>query len=475
VSFEKDYSDSHRQESETICHVPPDSSCIVFDSLKIYPHGQNLLGMKKLMLSFSLAAFLSLSYLPAVPQAKTPDSTAAEESPLKEQLSDQEEARDRAVQDTPPAKRLNFSWNRGLHIDMPREHFKLKVGGRIQADAAWIFEDSVLQGSLGDLGSDAEIRSARLYVSGTVHPRIGFRAQYDFKFEEWKNLYLDITIPHVGTVRAGKQKETFGLELLTGLKQLTFIERALPNGLDPARNYGVRLSNAVFKERMTWAFGSFRETGRLSEGRSSNRNFSARLTGLPWYGDSGQQLLHLGFGYSLRYPSEDRVRVAQRPESHLAPLLVDTGIFAANKVTLINSEVAWVQRRLSLQGEYKKGFFKSEVTNDPRFSGAYVQFSVFLTGESRKYNPLTGTFELITPLHRFKDSNWGHGAWELAIRYSYIDLNDRGILGGEMKDVVLGLNWYMHSSTRVTLNYIHSYLKAGGSAKILMTRLQIAF
>jgi len=57
----------------------------------------------------------------------------------------------------------------------------------------------------------------------------------------------------------------------------------------------------------------------------------------------------------------------------------------------------------------------------------------------------------------------------------YIDLNDRGILGGEMKDVVLGLNWYMHSSTRVTLNYIHSYLKAGGSANILMTRLQIAF
>ena len=44
-----------------------------------------------------------------------------------------------------------------------------------------------------------------------------------------------------------------------------------------------------------------------------------------------------------------------------------------------------------------------------------------------------------------------------------------------MKDVTLGLNWYMHSSTRVTFNYIHSVLKAGGSAKILMTRLQIAF
>ncbi len=432
--------------------------------------------MKKLPLSFSLAAFLSLSFLAAVPQAKTQDSTAAEESPLEEQLSDQEKARGRAVQDTPPAKRLNFSWNRGLHIDTSREHFRLKVGGRIQTDAAWISEDSVLQGSLGDLGSHAEFRSIRLYVSGTVHPQIEFKAQWAFEAEEWKNLYLDIRIPHLGTVRAGKQKETFGMELLTGLKQLTFIERALPNGMYPARNYGVRLSNADFKERMTWAFGSFRETGRLSEGRSSKRNFSARVTGLPWYGDSGQQLLHLGFGYSLRYPAEDRVRVAQRPESHLAPLLVDTGIFAAEKVTLINSEVAWVQRRLSLQAEYKKGFYKSGVTtNDPRFSGAYVQLNVFLTGETRRYNPISATFEQIAPVHRFKDSNWGHGAWELAFRYSTIDLNDRGIQGGEMKDVTLGLNWYMHSSTRVTFNYIHSVLKAGGSAKILMTRLQIAF
>ena len=69
----------------------------------------------------------------------------------------------------------------------------------------------------------------------------------------------------------------------------------------------------------------------------------------------------------------------------------------------------------------------------------------------------------------------GPRRWELAFRYSTIDLNDRGIQGGEMKDVTLGLNWYMHSSTRVTFNYIHSVLKAGGSAKILMTRLQIAF
>ena len=141
----------------------------------------------------------------------------------------------------------------------------------------------------------------------------------------------------------------------------------------------------------------------------------------------------------------------------------------------MNSEAAWVQRRWSLQGEYKKVFVRSNVAKDPRFSGAYVQFSVFLTGESRTYNPRAGIFELIEPLHSFEASSWGQGAWELALRYSTIDLNDKDIPGGELEDVTLGLNWYLNSSARVTLNYVHSQLKSGGSANILMTRLQIAF
>lgn len=431
--------------------------------------------MKKLKLPLALAAFLSWSNLAALPQSETQDSTSEEESELKEQPSDQGEVKTSAVQHTPPAQRLNFSWDRGFHIDLPRDRLRLKVAGRIQADATWISEDSVVKGSPIGLGSDTEFRSARLYVSGTFYEGIGFKAQYDFVAREFKNLYIDVRIPHVGTLRAGNQKEPFGLELLASLKHITFIERALPNGLDPVRNDGFRLSNTLLKERMTWAFGGFRETRRFSAGSASHRNFSGRITGLPWYGDGGQQLLHLGFGYSLRFPAENLVRTAQRPESHLTPNFVDTGIFPADRVTLINSEAAWVQRRWSLQGEYKKEFFRSDVTNDPRFSGAYVQFSVFLTGESRTYNPRTGIFELIEPLHSFGASSWGAGAWEVALRYSTIDLNDKDILGGELEDVTLGLNWYLNSSARVTLNYVHSQLKWGDSANILMTRLQIAF
>lgn len=431
--------------------------------------------MKKLKLPLALAAFLSWSNLAALPQSETQDPTPEEESEFKEQPSDQSEVKASAVQHTLPAQRLNFSWDRGLHIDLPRDRLRLKVAGRILADATWISEDGVAKDSPIGLGSGTEFRSARLYVSGTFYEEIGFKVQYDFVAREFKNIYIDVRIPHVGTLRAGNQRESFGLESLTSLKHITFIERALPNGLDSVRNNGLRLSNTLLKERMTWAFGGFRETRQFSEGSASHRNFSSRVTGLLWYGAGGQQLLHLGIGYSLRFPAGDLVRAAQKPESNLTPNFVDTGIFPADRVTLMNSEAAWVQRRWSLQGEYKKVFVRSNVAKDPRFSGAYVQFSVFLTGESRTYNPRAGIFELIEPLHSFEASSWGQGAWELALRYSTIDLNDKDILGGELEDVTLGLNWYLNSSARVTLNYVHSQLKSGGSANILMTRLQIAF
>ena len=48
----------------------------------------------------------------------------------------------------------------------------------------------------------------------------------------------------------------------------------------------------------------------------------------------------------------------------------------------------------------------------------------------------------------------GKGAFELAARASYVDLNDRDIIGGEQANLSLGLNWYPNSSWRLMLNLI---------------------
>ena len=57
------------------------------------------------------------------------------------------------------------------------------------------------------------------------------------------------------------------------------------------------------------------------------------------------------------------------------------------------------------------------------------------------------------------DLIWGRGAWEIAARYSYVDLNsgsgaDR-IQGGIMDGVTVGLNWYLNTNLTVNFDWVY--------------------
>jgi hypothetical protein len=44
------------------------------------------------------------------------------------------------------------------------------------------------------------------------------------------------------------------------------------------------------------------------------------------------------------------------------------------------------------------------------------------------------------------------------MRLSHLDLTDKGIEGGRLTDLTVGLNWYMTTYLRFTSNYIHAFL-----------------
>src|SRR5262249_47255157 len=54
--------------------------------------------------------------------------------------------------------------------------------------------------------------------------------------------------------------------------------------------------------------------------------------------------------------------------------------------------------------------------------------------------------------------NWGWGAWELAARYSYTDLNDgtglQRVEGGIMHGFTAGLNWYLNNALKLQFEYV---------------------
>jgi len=81
-------------------------------------------------------------------------------------------------------------------------------------------------------------------------------------------------------------------------------------------------------------------------------------------------------------------------------------------------------------------------------SGGYVFGSWVLTGESRPYGG--GNVGNIKP-----KGKWG--AWELLLRYSELDLNDRPVQGGKEHDWTIGANWYLGNHLKFQANYIRAY------------------
>ena len=45
------------------------------------------------------------------------------------------------------------------------------------------------------------------------------------------------------------------------------------------------------------------------------------------------------------------------------------------------------------------------------------------------------------------------GAWQVGVRYSWLDLNDLSIPGGVVNDVTFGLNWYLNPNLKFQWNY----------------------
>ena len=107
------------------------------------------------------------------------------------------------------------------------------------------------------------------------------------------------------------------------------------------------------------------------------------------------------------------------------------------------------------------------------FAAFYVMLSYFLTGEHRPYSLPNATFSRPHPRKNVLRDGWG--AWEIAARYSFLDLDSRGVEGGVLHDWTLGLNWYLNHHTRLMFNYILSHPEGLDLAHIWQFRWQLTF
>jgi len=375
---------------------------------------------------------------------------------------------------SPPDARANVPARPWYELETSWASFRL--GFAALEDGAFFSQDAPSQRQVGDLSATSLFRVDDLLLTGQIKfPQPwGFAVGGNYRGLDptsargWTTTYLYLSIPlgAVGSVTFGKQKAGIGMEMVENGRDISFMERATMStafAFISSHLPGVRFSNTVAGGRMTWSAGWFNDW--LDDGLTfsqSGQIFAGRVTGLAVEQDGGRRLLHLGASAVYREAPDGAFTLKTVPEVYEAPDFVDTGSFPAIHGASVGGELAAVEGPVTLSGEYASTRIASPPTGDPRFSGWYVTAAWALTGETRPYDHALGAFDAIRPASPFSFRHGGLGAWEVAARYSSIDLTSAGVQGGKFDRVSGALSWYPTSQWRFEVDYGYGRLDRAG-------------
>jgi len=381
---------------------------------------------------------------------------------------------------------LEWSWGdgTGFRVRSADGSRRLHLGGRLLLDGGLIhYGDDLAPRADSGWDAEGEVRQARLFVQGSVFRRLLFKVEYEVADTEFKDVYVGLRkLGPLGTLQVGYMGEPFSLEQRMSTLHITFMERSLMNALVPHRNSGLLLTNTLFGDRLRWALGafvivdSFQERKDPAEGFEDDWEITGRFTGVLLEEDDGRHLLTAGLSYSHTFADAENVTYETRPESFLAKALLETPpIDQVDGQDRVGLEAAWVRGPFSIQAEAVALQIDRGSGSDLTFWGGYLQASHFLTGEHRIYGKKVGLFTRVVPSEPFR---WGGGTWgafEVAARLSYLDLDDHDVRGGRELNATVGLNWYLLANMRMTLNAIFAHVRSADDAFILQARFQVDF
>ena len=386
-------------------------------------------------------------------------------------------------------------WHKGLRFTS--KNVVMTVGGRMHIDHWFVDDDDFVAAGLNDedYESGVEWRRLRLRNAGTLYGHVEWALSVDFQNPdepELRDAYIGFTnlrdclgcgIPNV---RIGHQKVPFSLAALTDSNCRQFMEMpaAIETFVYDPRRYAVMIHDSFIGGQLNYAVAYFmtenvEEEQQFEfdndEGNEDGYGWAARVSYTPWYDcECSCRRLHVGAGMmsvndidSISWDSAGYSRVGNRPD------LIATG-GPAEGYFMWNVELALVYGPFSLQGEYLAVTVDWAPADDPSFSSWYVQAGYWLTGECRNYQ--RGVFACTSPCCNFLDNDCCcYGGIEVAVRYDFVDLNDGAITGGEMTNLVVGLNWHMNPNARVMLNWFTTDVEGGRVADDSYTGIGVRF
>lgn len=366
----------------------------------------------------------------------------------------------------------------------------MKVNGRIHADM-WTFPETSpgINGfETGDPNDSVQdrvgFRRMRFGVKGDLPYNMTYKIEMEFaggNATEFRDAYFGWKeLPIFQTLLLGNQKRTYGLDHLNSSRYNVFLERPfiVEAFNQDARRFGLVSYGVSENQAWNWRYGLYNSRLIQDEGNYISDHWQSeiagRLANTLWYDESsdGRGYAHWAVsgahvntdengGIGGRADAESRFR--QRGEARHRARWIDTGrVAGADDYSLVGLEGVLNVGRVQIVGEYLSLWMDRSGFDDAHFDGGYVYLSYFLTGEHMPWDRKSGTLARIEPFENFflvnrccGGTGGGMGAWQVALRYSFADLSDEDVFGGEAESLTLGLNWYWTKYSRMQFNYIY--------------------
>ena len=391
---------------------------------------------------------------------------------------------------------------------------ELALRGRMHFDMATYKQDDDFGSSLTpgrDLNEGGNFRRSEIGMEGKFMRDWEYLVSYDFGGSgnegggSIKNMFIGYTGVKPLRFQIGAIQVPFTMDDSTTSNEITFIERASPVAI--ATSVGAQKGRTAVGVRGATSniFGSLYYTkdpvtlGASTALNAATLDESNNLVGRAAYliapnpdtnihlGASGTRTFHFSEAASVvpggGLQGAPTFQLRDRPELRVdGTRLIDTGLMAVEDAYVVGPEIGANWKNFYVQGEYYRYHIDRPDTNAAvpvdlpsfDFDGWYVQGSWILTGETKRYDIKTASFGAPRPKGPFGFGD-SLGAFELAARYSTVDLNDGDasatcagattttltpaltsscVRGGEQDIITIGLNWYPNRNIRFMFNYL---------------------
>lgn len=377
---------------------------------------------------------------------------------------------------------LNAEMRNGVLVfETPDQDYKLWYDIRVQTDGQFFFNDE-----LNPNGDGFTIRRARFAVKANLTKN--WYGEIDINVSNGALELEDAIIQYNFTnflkgltTRVGNFKEQFSMSQTASSRYLNFMERTMVvSAFTPSRHLGwdatysgsrfLLAGGVFFQEIKDLEMLTFVEDNNKDFGRDQGYSLTGKAVLQP-FGDNKDYGIHAAYAISYRTPKTDvapgeygMARYSTRSLSSInRKKYLDTDLIPGlDHIVLSNIELAGYYGGLGVQSEIiSNKTYRNNGLDPLNMGGFYVQGTYLLFGGKQLYDKAQGEFN-----QPERGKKWGDV--ELALRYDYINMNDKDIFGGSAEGYTAGLNFYASRNFKFQINY--SYVNhdryASGKGKL---------